>query len=66
MLYIKYINNKDLLYNTGNYIQHPVINYNGKEYEKIYMCVCVYIIYIYIYVYVTESLCCMPKTNTTL
>ena len=49
MLYIKYINNKDLLYNTGNYIQHPVINYNGKEYEKIYMCVCVYIIYIYMY-----------------
>ena len=26
-------------YSTGNYIQYPVINHNGKEYEKecIYM-----------------------------
>ena len=31
--------NKVLLYSTGNYIQYPVINHNGKEYEKsIYMC----------------------------
>ena len=22
---------------TGNYIQYPVINHNGKEYEKIYI-----------------------------
>ena len=28
-----------LLYSTGNYIQYPVINYNGKEYEKESMCV---------------------------
>ena len=46
--YIEWIN-KVLLYSTGNYIQHPVINHNGKEYKKecvcvcIYMCVCVYI-----------------------
>ena len=28
-----------LLYSTGNYIHYPVINHNGKEYEKedIYM-----------------------------
>ena len=26
--------NKVLLYNTGNYVQYPVINHNGKEYEK--------------------------------
>ena len=26
------------VYNTGNYIQYPVINHNGKEYKK----VCVY------------------------
>ena len=26
-------NNKLLLNNTGNYIQYPVINYRGKEYE---------------------------------
>ena len=29
---IGWINNKVLLYSTGNYIQHPMINYNGKEY----------------------------------
>ena len=33
------INNKVLLYSTGNYIQYPVINHNGKEYEKI---TCIY------------------------
>ena len=38
------INNKVLLYHTGNYIQYPVINHNRKEYEK--EC-----IYMYIYVY---------------
>ena len=27
-------NNKVLLYSTGNYIQYPVINHNGKEYIK--------------------------------
>ena len=31
LLYIEWINNKVLLYSTGNYIQHPVINHNGKE-----------------------------------
>ena len=38
-----YINIKVLLYSAGNYIQYPMINCNGKEYEK--ECV-----YIYIYV----------------
>ena len=33
LLYIKEINNKDLLYSTGNYIQYLVIAYNGKESE---------------------------------
>ena len=32
MLYIKQMNNKDLLYSTGNYIQYLVIKYNRKEY----------------------------------
>ena len=26
------MNNKVLLYNTGNYIEYPVIDHNGKEY----------------------------------
>ena len=34
LLYMK--NNKVLLYSTGNYIQYPVINYNGKDYGKEY------------------------------
>ena len=29
--YTGWINNKVLLYSTGDYSQHPVINYNGKE-----------------------------------
>ena len=33
-LCIECVNNKVLLYSTGNYIQHPVINHNGKEYKK--------------------------------
>ena len=33
-LYIEWMNNKVLLYSTGNYIQYPVINFNGKEKEK--------------------------------
>ena len=37
LLYIEWINNKVLLYSTGNYIQYSVINHNGKEYEKEYL-----------------------------
>ena len=46
LLYTGWINNKVLLHNTGNYIQYPVINHNGKQYEKEY-------IYIYLYNWVT-------------
>ena len=34
LLYIEWINNKILLYSSGNYIQYPVIKHNGKEYKK--------------------------------
>ena len=34
LVYMGRINNKVLLYSTGNYIQYPVINHNGKEHEK--------------------------------
>ena len=37
LLYIKQINNKDLLYSPGNYVQYLVITYNGKESEKEYI-----------------------------
>ena len=45
------MDNKVLLYSTGNYIHYPVINHNGKEREKEYMCV-------------TELLCCTTVINT--
>ena len=32
LLNIGCINNKVLLYSTGNYIQYPVIDHDGKEY----------------------------------
>ena len=32
-----YINNKDLLYSTGNHIQYLVITYNGKQSEKLHI-----------------------------
>ena len=41
LFYREWMNNKILLYHTGNYTQYPMINTNGKEYEKEY-------IYIYI------------------
>ena len=34
LLNTEWINNKVLLYSTGNYIQYPGINHNGKESEK--------------------------------
>ena len=34
LLYIKQINNKDLLHSTRNYSQYLVIIYNGKESEN--------------------------------
>ena len=50
-LYIKQINNKDLLYTTGNYIQYLVKTYNEKESEK---------------AYVYKSVCYILETNTIL
>ena len=40
LAYIGWINNKVLLYSTGNYIQYPMINHNGKEYFT--KCICMY------------------------
>ena len=34
LLYTGWLNNKVLLYTTGNDVQYPVINHNGKEYFK--------------------------------
>ena len=55
LLYIEWINTKVLLCSTGNYIQSPVINYNGKEYFKkdVYMCI-------------TESFCFRAEIGTAM
>ena len=45
--------NKDLLYNTENSTQNSVMTYKGKEPKKVDVCV-------------TDSLCCILETNTTL
>ena len=37
ILYIGWINNKVLLYGTGNCIQYPEINHNREEFEKAYI-----------------------------
>ena len=55
LLYIEVVNNKVLWYSTGNYIQYPVINHNGKNYEKEYIYICI-----------TESLCYTAEINTAL
>ena len=47
------------VYTTGNYIEYPIIKYNGKEYRKEY-------VYMYTksYMYITESHS-YRKTDTT-
>ena len=40
LLYIGWINNNVLRYSTGNDIQYPGINHDGKEYKK--ECIYVY------------------------
>ena len=37
LLHLEWINNKVLIYSTGNYIQSPGRNHNGKQYKKMYM-----------------------------
>ena len=34
LLHLEWINNKVLMYNTGNCTQYSVMNHNGKEYKK--------------------------------
>ena len=48
LLHIEWISNKILLYRTGNYIQYPMINYNGKEYKKEHIHISNWITFLYI------------------
>ena len=56
LLYIEWISNKVLLYNTGNYILYLVINTIEKN-LSIYLS-------IYIYLSISESLCYTPESKS--
>ena len=45
LLYIEQVNSKVLLDSTENYIQYPIVTFNGKEFEKeyVYIYVCMYV-----------------------
>ena len=54
LLYREWIDNKVLLYSTGNYIQYPVICHNGKNMKKkVHICI-------------NKSLYCTVEINTPL
>ena len=55
LLYVKGISNKVLLYSTGNSAQCYIAAWMGGEFGRIDTCI-----------HMTESLCCPPKTITTL
>ena len=55
LLHVEWINNKALLYLMGNCTHYPIINQNGKEYEKEYTSI-----------FITESLCCTAEIKITL
>ena len=58
VLYKKQINNKNLLYSTGKYLQYLIIIYNEKNLKMnmyIFTCMCT-----------AEPPCCIPETNTIL
>ena len=56
LLHIGWVNNKVQLYSTGNYIQYPMVNCNGKEYEKehIYIYIHIHTYYIYVCIYMNH------------
>ena len=58
LLHLEWIN-KVLQYNTGNYIQSPGIDHDGKEYKNECVGMCVYI-------YLCMSLCCRAEIGTIL
>ena len=55
LLHLEWIDNKVLLYSTGNYIQSPGKDDDENNIKKECMCLCI-----------TESLCCTPEIGITL
>ena len=54
LLCIKQMTDKALLYSTGNYTQYFIITHKKKESD------------VYLHTHITETLCCIPETNTIL
>ena len=57
LLHLECVNNKALLFSTGNYIQALGIDHDGREYKKGVVCV---------YICMTGLLCCTAEIATTL
>ena len=55
LLYMEWVNSKVQLCSAGNCIQYPVINQNGKEYEKDNGYICMYNLHVYIYIFSSYS-----------
>ena len=55
LLHLEWINNRVLMYSTGNYIQYRVINHMEKNIKKKNVSMCI-----------TESLCCTAEIDTAL
>ena len=77
LLYVWCINNRVLLYSSGNYIQYPVVNQNGNKYKeecihthihRYIFCIyfCIYFLLYKFYIYITKSICCTGETDKTL
>ena len=63
VLYIKWINNNDLLNSMGNFFQYLTRKiYNGKESEKEYIYMYVYI-YVYVCIQVTSLVAQLVKKS---
>ena len=58
------INIKNLLYSTGNYIQCPMINHNGKEYEKEHVCCVQSLSRVWLFVMPWTAVCWAPLSST--
>ena len=63
LLHIEWINNKVLLYSTGNYSQYPVINHNKRIWKRTHTYTHTHT---HTHTHIYELLCCIAEINTTL
>ena len=60
------INNKDLLYSTGSFIQYLIINYNGEESKNENIYLCIYICKTELFCYTHETIINYPYFTQTI